>query len=239
MTPTQIIVIAKEPLPGRVKTRLTPPYLPAQAAQLATAALTDTLHTVTATPAAHRVLALDGLPGPWLPPGITVIAQRGHTLDQRLAAAFTDAHRLHPAPAVLIGMDTPQITPHLLTTATTLLHDHDAVYGPATDGGFWLLGLRHPDPRLLLGVPMSTPTTGAALLHRLTEAGLTAAHLPELTDIDTADDAAHVAAHAPGTRFAAAHTALTSTGTSTGPGTGTSPHDRPITRRPAGTPTPR
>ncbi|MEU4836333.1 TIGR04282 family arsenosugar biosynthesis glycosyltransferase [Streptosporangium sp. NPDC023615] len=199
---TQIIVIAKEPVPGRVKSRLTPPFSPAQAALLAEAALADTLECVAATPAAQRVLALEGLPGPWLPPGFAVVPQRGGGLDERLAAAFADAHRLRPGPAVLIGMDTPQVTPALLRAAVDALSGHDAVYGPAADGGYWLLGLRVPDPALLLGVPMSSPDTGRVQLERLS--GLRVFHLPELVDVDTADDAHRVAASAAGTRFAAA-----------------------------------
>ncbi|GAB2471058.1 hypothetical protein GCM10027162_78090 [Streptomyces incanus] len=70
---TTLLVIAKEPRPGRVKTRLTPPFTPGQAAELAEAALADTLHAVAATPAARRVLVLDGAPGPWLPPGFDVV----------------------------------------------------------------------------------------------------------------------------------------------------------------------
>ncbi|MFI6908766.1 TIGR04282 family arsenosugar biosynthesis glycosyltransferase [Nonomuraea sp. NPDC050394] len=202
-SPAQILVIAKEPVPGRVKTRLTPPFTPGQAAALAEAALADTLHTVAATPATQRLLALDGLPGAWLPAGYVIIPQRGDGLDERLAAAFTDAHRLRPDPVVLIGMDTPQITAGLLTEATRALHQCDAVYGPAADGGFWLLGLRAPDPGLLLGVPMSHPETGKHQLDRLRRAGLAVHHLPELTDVDTATDAARVAARAPHTRFAA------------------------------------
>nr|BFE88446.1 hypothetical protein GCM10020093_110470 [Planobispora longispora] len=107
---TQIVVIAKEPVAGRVKTRLTPPFTPGQAARLAAAALEDTLRAVAAAPVRHRVLALDGLPGTWLPGGpesFVVIAQRGDGLDERLAAAFADAYRLHREPVVLIGMDTP------------------------------------------------------------------------------------------------------------------------------------
>ncbi|MEV8634408.1 TIGR04282 family arsenosugar biosynthesis glycosyltransferase [Streptosporangium sp. NPDC051023] len=203
---TQIIVIAKEPVPGRVKTRLTPPYTPAQAARLAEAALADTLNTVAVTPATQRVLALEGLPGLWLPSGFAVIPQRGDGLDERLAAAFADAHRLCPGPAILIGMDTPQVPSSLLRVAADALSDHDAVYGPACDGGYWLLGLRAPDPAFLLGVPMSRPTTGRSQLERL--AGLRIRHLPELTDVDTAGDAHRVAAQAPGTRFAAALRAM-------------------------------
>ncbi|GAA1017790.1 glycosyl transferase [Acrocarpospora pleiomorpha] len=206
--PAQIIVIAKEPVAGRVKTRLSPPFTPGQAAQLAAAALEDTLRTVAALPVAHRVLALAGLPGYWLPDGFTVIPQRGDGLDERLAAAFRDAYRLHPMPLVLVGMDTPQLSPDLLEAAVSALAHRDAVYGPACDGGFWLLGLRRPDPGLLLGVPMSRPTTGRAQLGRLTGAGLSVATLPELTDVDTADDAFQVAAQAPGSRFAGVLAAL-------------------------------
>jgi rSAM/selenodomain-associated transferase 1 len=195
-----LVVIAKEPRPGRVKTRLTPPYTPGQAAALAEAALADTLDTVVATPAVRRVLALAGEPGPWLPPGIEIVAQRGEGLDERLAAAFDDAHRGRPL--VLIGMDTPQVTTGLLAAAGKALATHHAVLGPAGDGGFWLLGLRTPDPRLLAGVPMSRPDTGAAQLARLRRAGLRVAELPELTDVDTAADAERVAASAPYGRFA-------------------------------------
>ncbi|MFJ2034055.1 TIGR04282 family arsenosugar biosynthesis glycosyltransferase [Streptosporangium sp. NPDC087985] len=201
---TQVLVIAKEPVAGRVKTRLSPPFTPGQSARLAAAALEDTLHAVAATPVKHRVLALDGLPGSWLPNGFTVIPQRGDGLDERLASAFADAHRLNPVPTLLIGMDTPQVTPDLLQAAAGALAGHDAVFGPATDGGFWLLGLRRPDPALLLGVPMSHSRTGAAQLERLTTAGLSVATLPHLNDIDTTEDAFQVAAQVPGSRFAAA-----------------------------------
>ncbi|MCW2887053.1 MAG: uncharacterized protein QOE54_314 [Streptosporangiaceae bacterium] len=202
MSGADLIVIAKEPRPGLVKTRLTPPYSPGQAAELAEAALGDTLETVAATPAARRVLALSGGPGPWLPPGFEVIAQRGDGLDERLAAAFGDAHRGRPM--VLIGMDTPQVTTALLVRAGKALRTHEAVFGPAEDGGFWLLGLRTPEPGLLTGVPMSRPDSGAVQLARLRGAGLRVAVLPELTDVDTAADAERVAACAPHGRFAQA-----------------------------------
>ncbi|WP_205315317.1 TIGR04282 family arsenosugar biosynthesis glycosyltransferase [Nonomuraea lactucae] len=199
----QIVVIAKEPVPGRVKTRLTPPFSRGEAAALAAAALEDTLRTVTRVPATRHVLVLDGAPGAWLPDGFAVLPQRGRGLDERLAAAFEDAHRELPAPTVLIGMDTPQVTVELLDTALSLLGGHDAVFGPATDGGFWLLGMRVPRPALLLGVPMSRPTTGAVQLRRLQEAGLNVATVPRLTDVDTAADAFAVAALLPGSLFAA------------------------------------
>ena len=204
--PAQVLVIAKEPVPGRVKTRLTPPFTPADAAALATASLADTLAAVSATPVAQAVLALDGAPGDWIPPGFRVIPQRGGGLDERLAAAFADAHATLPMPMVLIGMDTPQVTSGLLADAARALAsgEADAVFGPAADGGFWLLGLRRPDRSLLAGVPMSRADTGRHQLDRLTSAGLRVAMLPELTDVDTFREAELIAGVIPGSRFAAA-----------------------------------
>ncbi|MBZ3906200.1 TIGR04282 family arsenosugar biosynthesis glycosyltransferase [Streptomyces griseiscabiei] len=193
---TTLLVIAKEPRPGRVKTRLCPPFAPAEAAGLAEAALVDTLRAVAATPARRRVLVLAGAPGPWLPPGFDVVAQQGGGLDERLAAAFAGCD----GPALLIGMDTPQVTPELLTVD---LAGGEACFGPAADGGFWALGLAEPDPALLRGVPMSTPVTGAVQRRRLVAAGLRVRDLPVLRDVDTAADAEAVAALAPRTRFAA------------------------------------
>ncbi|MEO3889352.1 TIGR04282 family arsenosugar biosynthesis glycosyltransferase [Nonomuraea sp. B5E05] len=210
MNQTQIVVIAKEPVPGKVKTRLVPPLTPEEAAAVAGAALEDTLRAVAQVPAVRRVLVLDGAPGAWLPSGFTVLPQRGGGLDERLAAAFEDAYRLLPVPVVLIGMDTPQVTPDLLAEAVALLDGRDAVFGPANDGGFWLLGLRDPDPALLLGVPMSEPDTGEIQLRRMEEAGMSVASLPCLTDVDTMADAIEVAALAPRSRYAAA---LAGTGT--------------------------
>jgi uncharacterized protein len=206
----QVIVIAKEPVPGRVKTRLTPPFSPRQAAGLAVAALADTLAAVAAAPAARYLIALDGTPGPWLPAGAQVLAQRGAGLDERIAAALADAYAGLAVPVVLIGMDTPQVTAALLESALRPLADGtaDAVFGPAADGGFWLLGLRRPDPSLVLGVPMSTADTGVTQLARLAWAGLRIHWLPMLRDVDTAEDAREVARQAPGSRFAAALAAM-------------------------------
>ncbi|MDT3395378.1 DUF2064 domain-containing protein [Streptomyces sp. B1866] len=198
-----LLVIAKEPVPGRVKTRLCPPFTPWEAARLAEAALADTLRAVLDTPADHRVLALAGAPGPWLPPGFTVLPQGPGGLDERLAAAFAEC----AGPTLLIGMDTPQVTPALLASGLDF-GGCDAWFGPAADGGFWALGLKAPDPELLRGVPMSVPETGAVQRRRLLDAGLAVRDLPVLRDVDTAADAREVAGLARGGRFAAAHAAL-------------------------------
>ncbi|AZM92368.1 DUF2064 domain-containing protein [Streptomyces sp. W1SF4] len=200
---TSLLVIAKAPVPGRVKTRLTPPFSPGQAAALAEAALADTLAAVAATPAGRHVLVLEGAPGRWLPPGFEVVPQSGGSLDERLAAAFAGC----TGSALLIGMDTPQVTPAHLAPALEF-DAYDAWFGPAADGGFWALGLAAPDPALLLGVPMSAPDTGAVQYERLRAAGLRTGLLPRLRDVDTAADAAEVAALAPTGRFATCHRRL-------------------------------
>lgn len=203
--PTTLLVIAKEPVPGRVKTRLTPPFRPEEAALLAEASLADTLETVARMHVRRRVLVLDGRPGPWLPAGFEVVPQHGGGLDERIAAAFG----LCDGPALLIGMDTPQITTGLLALATNSgpWDERDAWFGPAADGGFWALGMARPQPGLVLGVPMSTAETGARQRQRLVEAGLSVRDLPMLRDVDTSADAARVAELSSG-RFASVHADL-------------------------------
>lgn len=202
MSAARLIVIAKAPRPGFSKTRLSPPCSAEQAARLAEAALRDTLAAVASTSAAARVLALDGDPGPWCCDGFEVIPQRGGGLAARLAGAFDDVG----GPALLVGMDTPQVTPALLDQCSRDLAepDVDAVIGPAGDGGYWAIGLKRADSRVFDHVPMSSAETLAVQRTRLADLGLRTADLPPLRDVDTIDDARAVARDAPGSRFAAA-----------------------------------
>ena len=179
-----VLVMAKAPVPGRVKTRLCPPCTPQEAAALAEAALADTLEAVAGSGAGRRVLALDGAPGPWLPKGFTVVPQATGGLDRRLAAAWTAVG----GPGVQIGMDTPQVTAALLDDALAALDIAPAALGPAVDGGWWAIALRRADPQAFLGVPMSTDATGAAQHARLRGLGLDVAPLPTLVDLDTVAD---------------------------------------------------
>jgi rSAM/selenodomain-associated transferase 1 len=198
---TALLVIAKAPVPGRVKTRLTPPCTPAQAAELAAAALADTLTAAAgARRAGRRVLVLDGEPGDWVPAGFEVLPQRGDGLAARLAAAFADVG----GPAFLVGMDTPQLTPDLLDRGLDAVCAGDAAFGPALDGGYWGIGLRRPDPAVFADVPMSVDHTGAVQRGRLAALALRTADLPPLRDVDTIRDAHAVAAEAPGGAFALA-----------------------------------
>ena len=193
-----LIIIAKAPVAGRVKTRLCPPCSPAQAAALAEASLRDTLAAALHTRAGRRIVALDGAAAAWLPAGFEVIAQRGGGLAERLGAAFADAG----GPAFLVGMDTPQLTPALLDAGLHATAHGDAAFGAALDGGYWGMGLHRPDPAVFAGVPMSERSTGAVQRARLATLGLATTILRPLRDVDTFTDACAVAAAAPGTHFA-------------------------------------
>lgn len=204
MSAEVLIVIAKAPEAGRSKTRLCPPCTPEQAAELARAALEDTLAAVLATPARRRVLVLDGEPGAWLPEGFEVLPQRGDGLEERLAAAFEDVGE----GAFLVGMDTPQLTEAHLISGLEALRTAPSVFAPAADGGYWAIGLRAPDARVFDGIPMSAPDTGDRQRERLVELGLDIVDLPALLDVDTVADARTVAQLAPQTRFARAFAAM-------------------------------
>lgn len=194
-----VVVLAKEPVPGRVKTRLVPPLTHEQAAAVACASLSDTLASLHGLQARRRVVALDGAVGPWLPDGWQVVTQPRGGLDQRLTAAFRDAGG---GSTVVVGMDTPQLRPDHIAAFDPM--QADACLGLCPDGGYWAIGLRDPAlaAAVIPGVAMSTDQTGAIQLSRLVDARLHVQALDILTDVDTIDTAREVAAIVPGSRFA-------------------------------------
>jgi uncharacterized protein len=194
-----VLVMAKEPRPGTVKTRLCPPCSPEEAAAVAEAALADTLDSVARCGAARKVLALDGRPGPWLPPGFDVIPQRGCDFNQRLANAWNDAG----GAGIQIGMDTPQVGASELDALLAALDRSDAVLGPALDGGWWVIGWRQADPATMFrDIPMSTEHTGRAQESRIAAFGLRLHRAAPKRDIDTIGDLRLVADHHPHLRTA-------------------------------------
>ncbi len=211
MSGVRLLVAAKAPHPGRVKTRLGADLGHRAAAEVAAAALLDTLAACReASGAARCHLALagdlagavreDDLRGALA--GWTVRPQRGAGLAARLAHAHRE---LGPGPVVQVGMDTPQVDGALLGSVADLLDTHDAALGPAADGGWWALGLRDPlHARVLREVRMSRPTTGRDTRSALESAGLSVAEGVVLRDVDTASDADAVAAQAPRSAFAEA-----------------------------------
>lgn len=203
-----IIVLAKEPVPGRVKTRLQPTFDPSTAALLAAAAIEDTVAAVRSSSASRRILAWEGCRLSWQD-GFEVVDQPPGSLNRRLTAAFAAALFAPPdEPALLIGMDTPQVTARLLDSDW---EGADAVLGLSDDGGFWAIGLRAGHPSgVFEDIPMSTSRTGSAQLARLFDLGLSVKLLPPLRDIDRPADAETVARQFPGLIFSRRYFELTS-----------------------------
>jgi len=198
--PGALLVIAKEPVAGRAKTRLRPRLTLAQAAQVAEACLLDTLAEAATTRARRQVLVFDGDADRWCPPGWETVPQRGGALGDRLCNAFTDV----AGPAVVIAMDTPQVSAASLQRALEAVTEPGtAVIGFTEDGGYWLLGLpADRDPVAVFeGVPMSTSRTGAAQHQRLVEIGYQVVELEILRDIDDYADLVAVAPLCTGRRL--------------------------------------
>ncbi len=200
-----VVVLAKEPVPGRVKTRLQTRFSPAESAALARAAIGDTFDAVATTFRGRTFAAWDGTGRDDVPADVPVVPQSAGSLDHRIEAALADAMRATTGPVVLVGMDTPQLDP---TDLDVDWSSTDAVLGLTPDGGFWAIGLAGWVPDCVAGVPMSTPSTGRAQLARLRGLGLRVTLLPEIEDIDTPEVAQRVADRWPALRFSRLHRQL-------------------------------
>ncbi|PFG34283.1 TIGR04282 family arsenosugar biosynthesis glycosyltransferase [Sanguibacter antarcticus] len=211
MSAPVVMIMAKAPVPGQVKTRLASTVGPDFAARLAAAALLDTLDACEQAfgiGRCHLALAgdLQAVQDDELLARLdrwTVHHQRGDGLAERIANAHRDVHAVAGAPVVQVGMDTPHVSPDVLSHVSDVVGGGVPVLGLAEDGGWWVLATAAPG--LVDGleqVPMSTPGTGRAtwdLLHSQ-DAGVVEA--PTMRDVDVVADAVHVAALAPATRFA-------------------------------------
>ncbi len=166
------------------------------------AALRETLSAVLAAPVARRVLAsvpvsvfdtatslVAAGPGgtDWGRAGFDLIGQRTGDLGERMAGALADAYAVAPLPMLLLRADTLAVTPGMLAEAarSLLSGEADAAFGPAADGGFWLVGLHRPDRSLLAGLPpdgagQRPVPAGRVLLDRLAGSGLRVALAPRL-----------------------------------------------------------
>ncbi|MDT5350400.1 MAG: uncharacterized protein QOH91_3687 [Mycobacterium sp.] len=208
--PVTLLVVAKAPEPGRAKTRLAATVGDRVAAEIAAAALLDTLDAVAAAPVAARVVALTGDLDAAVDAteirrrleSFTVIGQRGDDFAERLANAHADSADGYPV--LQVGMDTPQVTADLLIGCTRRLLQAPAVLGMACDGGWWVLGVHTPAMAACLrSVPMSQPNTGELTLKALHNKGIEVIPVERLADFDVVDDVAAVRdACAPGSRFA-------------------------------------
>lgn len=208
---TAVLVVAKAPRPGQVKTRLAAATGDLLAAELAAAALLDTLE-VCASTFTNRLLAVAGdlaaaVRGDELNAalrGWSVFAQSGVGFGERLAHAHASAFERVDGPVVQVGMDTPQVTSRQLRRVASLLEGgrYDAVLGAAEDGGWWVLAGTAPAwVEGLAGVPMSTPVTGVHTSRLLRRNGARVGAADCLRDVDTAEDARAVSEAAPWLRF--------------------------------------
>jgi rSAM/selenodomain-associated transferase 1 len=207
---TRALVVAKAPVPGQVKTRLGADVGMQPAAEVAAAALLDTIAACrTAFGPAGCLLALSGelgeaARGAEIRSALAdwhVFPQRGDGLGARLAHAHADVPP--GSPVLQVGMDTPQLRAQDLHDTAAALADADAVLGPAADGGWWVLGLRTPSAAdALRTVPMSTPTTYDDTRAALERRGLRVAATATMRDVDTRADADLVADGHRGTEFA-------------------------------------
>lgn len=205
MSAPVVLVVAKAPVPGLAKTRIAATVGDDAAAEIAAAALLDTLTTATATgwkvvvamtgdlAAAARSDEIQAALEP-----LTVIEQRGEDFAHRLANAHVDADA--PDGVVQVGMDTPQLLVADYLDAGRRVEIGGRVLGPASDGGWWLLGLPDPSEAVALAaVPMSTDDTAD-----LTEQALGGEiiRLRTVRDMDTWDDAVAIAQEIPISRLA-------------------------------------
>ena len=175
-------IFAKAPVPGHVKTRLRPVLDEEQATRLAAAFVRDTLlkaaqlgPPVTVYYAGDRALLV-----PLAPPNVRWAEQAGGDLGARMACV--------PAPCLILGADSPHLPLSLLSAALAAVPAYDVVLGPAEDGGYFLIGLRAPQPALFDGIAWSTETVLAQTLARADALGLTVHQTPPWYDLDTPAD---------------------------------------------------
>ncbi len=193
-------VVAKAPEPGFVKTRLTPPLSAHQAAEVYRALLFDTLGAIERSHASKRVLlaaperdGVDKLAGLIADRnGWSVVAQRGGDLGERLDHGIEDLLATGVRGAVIVSSDTPFLDAGEIDEASEWLvaTPGRSLFGPACDGGYYLIGLTRPDPSLFRGIAWSTPGVGAMTLQRMNDAGLDVRKATTRFDIDDAADLA-------------------------------------------------
>ena len=195
-----VVVIGKAPEPGRTKTRLTPPLTPDQAAGLYSAFLRDTVEmarsltwdrvTVIYPPSVRAQSALARL----LPEDVHLMPQPGTGLGEALAGAFAGHAAEGFERVVLVGSDNPTLPGSLLDAAADALDTHDIVLGPASDGGYYLIGMDKPHPVVFERITWSTSSVYDETLERARESGLSVASLEAWDDVDTYEDLERVRA---------------------------------------------
>ena len=187
-----LLVIAKRPAPGKTKTRLTPPLKAAEAARLYECLLQDTLELTRAVPGVERLIAYaphnESEYFARIAPDFDLVPQTGANLGERLDNALTQCLQDGFTRVVIMDSDSPTLPSVYVARAFEALDTADVVLGPCEDGGYYLIGLAHPQPRLLREVRMSTPNVTRDTLALAQEEGLRVSLLPVWFDVDTRDE---------------------------------------------------
>jgi len=190
-----LIIFAKEPRPGQVKTRLSPPLSPKEAAQLYHSFLLDILEEMARVPEVRLAMGFSP-PGAQVifrglaPPGTDLFPQEGADLGERMARAFARGFAAGFRPVMLRGSDVPDLPAAVVSEAREVLAAGRAqvVLGPCPDGGYYLVGCSSPQPLLFQGPAWSSSTVLADTLRLARQQGLRVHLLPRWPDIDTYAD---------------------------------------------------
>ncbi len=190
-----LLIFAKCPRPGKVKTRLVPPLSPKQAADLYRCMLGDVMAMVAGLPDLSLYLFYEDIEGArdyfaGIAPGIVSLPQEGKDLGERMAEAFRVVFAMGHGAAVIIGTDAPDLPPAYIKEAFSRLESGKsrAVFGPCEDGGYYLLGITQLHRALFRDLPWSSGTVLQESLKRAAEAGIEASLLPMWHDVDMAAD---------------------------------------------------
>ena len=207
MAALYVIVFARTPVAGRVKTRLIGRLTAQQAAELHQAMITDTTDLVAALPlpAERRILFSEALPPMALPEGLEVGRQAEGDLGARLVAAMEGAFAGGAEKAIVLGSDSPHLPPSRILEAVKALDTADLVLGPTDDGGYYLVGCRAGrfSPAVFAGVEWGSARVFQQTCAAAAPAGLSVASLATWYDLDEWKDLmrfAREAAPAPRTR---------------------------------------
>ncbi|MYA28167.1 MAG: glycosyltransferase [Nitrospira sp. SB0672_bin_25] len=189
-----IIIFAKAPVPGTVKTRMCPPLIPDEAASLHGSLVMDAVERTRSLRGFDVFLACTpGMDHPFFQTlaarhRIRLCDQVGEDLGQRMDHALTAAFTRGYAHAVIVGTDIPNLAARHYERATALLQTTDVVLGPTEDGGYYLVGAKHPVPALFADIPWSTGEVLTQSLAGAERAGLIVGLLDPERDLDTFDD---------------------------------------------------
>jgi uncharacterized protein len=190
-----LVIFAKAPLVGQVKTRLCPPLLPEEAAELARCFLVDMVERACRLPTVQVYLAItpaesEPLFHSLLPFPVEYVVQRGVSLGEREYNVFDDLLQRGATCIVLIGSDIPTLPLSHLQEAFNHLEDSrgDAVFGPSSDGGYYLVGMRVLHPELFENIPWSTPSVMAETSAQARKHDLNITFVPSWHDVDDKDD---------------------------------------------------